>query len=134
MEKLTMKNVLILLLCVFCMVNCQEKRSLEAKGADRGNAEVKDFNRETNLRVALIEKAELEAAQKDPSKKPELTYGGMDVRFLTLDDVTYIVHWNDDQDFKNLKRGEKVTFRASDYIARVEKTGQNYKVIFLNEL
>lgn len=129
-----MKNFLILFLCVFCMVSCQSTPSLEAKGADRGSAKVKDFNRETNVRVALIEKAKLEDMKKNGSKLPELTYGGMDVRFLTLDDVTFIVHWDDDQDFNNLKRGEKINFRTSDYVARVEKTGQNYKVIMLNEL
>jgi hypothetical protein len=134
MRKLTMKNYLILFLCIFCMVSCQSTRSLEAKGDDRGSAQVKDFNRETNVRVALIEKSALEEAKQNESKLPELTYGAMDVRFLTLDDVTFIVHWDDDQDFNNLKRGEKVNFRSSDYVARVEKTGQNYKVIFLNEL
>ncbi len=134
MRNLTMKKLLVLFLSVFCVVSCQSTRSLEAKGDDRGNAKVKDFNLETNVRVALIEKAQLEEAKDNSSKLPELTYGGMDVRFLTLDDVTFIVHWDDNDDFKNLKRGEKINFRSSDYVARVEKTGQNYKVIFLNEL
>ncbi len=114
---------------------CKKEVSLEARGIDRGQGVVKDFNFETNVRVALIDKRELEEAKsQEANKKPELTYGAMDVRFVTLDDVTYMVHWNDDQDFRNIKRGEKVNFRASEYVGHTEKDGQNYKVIFLHEL
>lgn len=113
---------------------CKKEVSLDARGIDRGQGVVKDFNFETNVRVALIDKRTLEEVKQASDKKPELTYGAMDVRFVTLDDVTYMVHWNDDQDFRNIKRGEKVNFRASEYVGHIEKNGQNYKVIFLHEL
>lgn len=130
-----MKYFFVIFICVFCLVSCQSKVSLETKGLARGQGEVRDFNSETNVRVALIDNRQLEELKAEQDvKAPELAYGGMDVRFITLDDVTYMVHWDDERDFKNLKRGEKINFRSSNYIARVEKTGQNYKVIFLNEL
>lgn len=133
--KLTMRCFFTLFICIFCFVSCQSKVSLETKGLNRGQGEVRDFNFESNVRVALVDNRQLEELKTQAeSKAPELTYGGMDIRFITLDDVTYMVHWDDEQDFKNLKRGEKINFRSSDYMARVEKTGQNYKVIFLNEL
>jgi hypothetical protein len=48
--------------------------------------------------------------------------------------VMYMVDWNDLQDFKNLKQGDKLNFRSSGWEARVEKTGKMFKVIRLNEL
>lgn len=128
------------LLILFCVLTlglsaCKKEVSLETKGIERGQGEVKDFNYEPNVRVALLDTRALEELKSQgPEKKPELTYGAMDVRYITLDDVTYMVHWDDDKDFKNIKRGEKVNFRSSEYIGRVEKNGQNYKVIFLHEL
>ena len=114
---------------LFCLLACKPV-SLDAQGADRGKAKVEDFNTESNIRVALVDSRKV----KPEEAPPELTYGSMDARFITLDGITYMVHWNDIEDHKNIKRGEEINFRASEYIARVEKTGRNYKVIFLNEL
>ena len=135
MMKWIVKSLIIGSFFTLGLSACKKEVSLEARGIDRGQGVVKDFNFETNVRVALIDKRSLEDAKSQgPDSKPELTYGAMDVRFVTLDDVTYMVHWNDDQDFRNIKRGEKVNFRASEYVGHIEKNGQNYKVIFLHEL
>ncbi len=123
-----MRHFLISFFCLFALTACQAEVSFETKGADRGKAKITDFNTEANTRVALIDKRKLEG-----EAKPELNYGSMDANFITLDGTTYMVHWNDTEDFKNIKRGEQMNFRASDYVARLEKKGQNYKVIFLNE-
>lgn len=120
-----------LMLAMFCLMvlSACESAPLEAPGPDRGRGNVKDFSIESNLRVALITETELKA-----NKAPELNYGAMDAHFVTIDDITYMVEWNDIEDFKNLKQGEEVTFRADGYIARVEKTGKTYRVIRLHEL
>lgn len=133
--KYSYKYLTLLLFVLLSVTACQKEVSLKAKGIDRGQGKVIDFNFETNVKVALVEQRRIDELQaQDPPKQPELNFGSMDVRYVTIDDVTYVVHWEDEQDFKNIRRGEKVNFRASDYIARVEKTGQNYKVIFLHEL
>lgn len=103
--------------------------SLETAGKDSGREPVTDFSIEKNIKIALFQKDELNS-----EKGPALNYGSMDAYFVTLGTVTYMVDWNDLADFKNLKKGEKTNFRANGYIARKEKTGENFKVIRLNEL
>lgn len=114
-------------LLVLLLVSCQ-KASLEAPGQDRGQGKVDDFSMEPNIRIALYQAHDL-----TDQKEPEITYGSMDTYFITLDKITYMVDWNDKDDFKNLKKGEKLMFRATGMLARKEKTGENFKVIRLNE-
>ncbi|PKL79261.1 MAG: hypothetical protein CVV27_02110 [Candidatus Melainabacteria bacterium HGW-Melainabacteria-1] len=116
------------LLCLV-LVACPQSASLEAPGAENGTGPVNDFNIESNVRVALFEKSQAEG-----DKVPELTYGAMDAHFVTIDQIAYMVDWNDLEDFKNLKTGEKISFRATGYIARLEKNGNNFRVIRLNEM
>lgn len=106
--------------------------SLEAPGSDKGNGPVTDFSMEQNIRIALFHADEVKKDGKGPG--PTLTYGAMDAHFVTIGTVTYMVDWNDLADFKNLKKGEKINFRANGYIARKEKTGENFRVVRLNEL
>lgn len=106
-----------------------EPASLEAPGKDHGNGPVTDFSIENNIHIALIPEEKI----KD-GKAPDLTYGSMDAHFVTIDGVTYMVDWNDLNDFKNLKKGEKLNFRSNGYIARKESTGENFRVVKLNEL
>lgn len=115
-------------LCAFVLVSCQEV-SLKAPGAVEGQGEVQDFSIEQNVRVALYSSQEV-----DKGLRPKLDWGSMDVRLITIDGVTYMVDWEDLKDFKNLKKGEKLHFRATDYIARIEHEGKNYRVVRLNEL
>jgi hypothetical protein len=122
------KYVLPLLLCLMTFLFACEPASLETPGKEYGVGIVKDFNIDKNLRVAVFQKS----SAKDG--KVELNYGAMDAHFVTIDDVMYMVDWNDLQDFKNLKQGDKLNFRSSGWEARVEKTGKMFKVIRLNEL
>jgi hypothetical protein len=115
------------LLCSLLFVSC-DSQPLEAPGLEQGRGKVTDFNIEPNLRVALINELEL----KD-NTTPELNYGAMDTHFVTIDDVTYMVEWNDLDDFKNLKQNEEISFKSASYLARVEKTGKTYRVIRLHE-
>jgi len=101
--------------------------SLEAPGVDTGEEIVKDFSMEPNIRMAVYRKEEI----KD-GKQPKLTYGSLDAYFVTLGEVVYMVDWNDLADFKNLKRGEKLKFRGTGFLARKEKTGENFKVVTLH--
>lgn len=103
--------------------------SLETAGADNGRGPVTDFSIEKNIKIALFQKEELKS-----EKGPTLTYGSMDGYFVTIGTATYMVDWNDLADFKNLKKGEEITYRSNGYIARKEKTGENFKVVRLNEL
>lgn len=103
--------------------------SLEAPGPLFGNGVVEDFSQEPNIRVALYHENDLKA-----NKKIELTFGAMDTSFITLSGVRYMVDWNDLEDFKKIKTGEKITFRSSGYVARIEKYGKSFKVIKLNEM
>ncbi len=105
-----------------------ETASLEAPGSDKGQGAVTDFSIEPNTRVALYSRPTQGEAP------PELSYGSMDAHFVTIDNVTYMVDWNDVADFKSLKNGDKIFFKATGKLARKEKTGQNYKVILLNEM
>lgn len=116
------------ILCLVMLFACNSE-PLEAPGPDHGRGRVKDFSIEPNLRVALIVEQELQE-----NKTPEINYGAMDAHFVTIDDITYMIEWNNLENFKNLKQGEEVNFRAAGYIARVEKTGKNYRVIRLHEL
>jgi hypothetical protein len=45
-----------------------------------------------------------------------------------------MVEWNDLDDFKSLKKGQEIPYRASGYIARLEKNGKVFQVIRLNEI
>jgi len=122
--------LIILLLASLCLIACEPSSPpLEAPGPDRGTGSVKDFNIERNIKVALVNESDLQDNQT-----PELTYGSMDAHFVTIDDNEYMVEWNDLEDFKNLKKGEKVNFRANGYLAKVEKTGKTHRVIRLHEL
>jgi len=103
--------------------------SYAAPGIDIGRAPVTDFSIEKNIKIALFHKEDIQ-----PNKVPNLTYGAMDAHFITLGTVTYMVDWDDLADFKNLKKGEEINFKANGYLARKEKTGENFKVIRLNEL
>jgi len=122
------KYILPLLLCLMTLLVACEPASLETPGKEYGVGVIKDFNIDKNLRVAVFQ----QAAVKD--SKVELNYGAMDAHFVTIDDQVYMVDWNDLQDFKNLKQGDKLNFRSSGWAARVEKTGKLFKVIRLNEL
>lgn len=104
-----------------------ETASLEAPGIDRGQGIVADFSIEPNINIALYD-------PPHAGLSPDLTYGSMDAHFVTLDDVTYFVDWNDVNDFKSLKKGDKINFRATGKLARKQNNGQNYKVILLNEM
>lgn len=106
-----------------------ETTSLKAPGAEKGTGSVTDFSLEPNTRVALYKEAEMA-----DGKQPELTYGSMDAYFVTIDDVTYMVHYDDQAEFKSLKKGDKIAFKATGDYARKEKNGQNYRVILLNEM
>jgi hypothetical protein len=107
---------------------CEEAR-LDPGGEERGMGKVTDFSIEKNIRIALYSKSGLKTG-----KKPELTYGSMDSHFITIGETTYMVEWNDIADFKALQKGQEVSFRASDYIARLEKNGKLFRVIRLNEM
>lgn len=111
------------------MLSACQTASLEAPGPDSGEEPVTDFSIEKDIRIALFRKEDI----KD-GKVPELTYGRMDAHFVTLGTVTYMVDWDDLPDFKNLKKGEKTKFRSNGFLARKEKTGENFKVVRLNEL
>lgn len=113
---------------VVSVVACDQS-NLDPGGEDYGEGKVADFSIEKNIRVALYSKSELKKG-----KKPELTYGSMDGYFVTIGETTYMVDWNDIEDFKTLQKGETVRFRASNYIARLEKNGKVFRVIRLNEL
>ncbi|MBF2053806.1 MAG: hypothetical protein IGS03_10145 [Candidatus Sericytochromatia bacterium] len=128
MKIYNLRRFTMALICLMVISAC-ESAPLEAPGPDKGRGNVKDFIIEPNIRVALINEIELEQ-----NKNPEINYGAMDAHFVTIDDITYMIEWNDLEDFKNLKQGEEVTFRAAGYIARVEKTGKTYRVIRLHEL
>lgn len=126
----TLRLGLISGLCsMFLLASCDKEISLQAPGEREGQGEVQDFSIESNARVALYSD---QALQK--GEHPELVYGNMDLHLVTIDGVTYIVDWNDLEDFKNLKKGEKLHFRGNDYIAHIEKQEKNYRVIRLNEL
>ena len=58
----------------------------------------------------------------------------MDAHFVTLGETTFMVDWNDLEDFKALKKGQDIPYRASGYIARLEKNGKVFQVIRLNEI
>ena len=128
MKSYNLRHLMMAIICLVAISAC-ESAPLEAPGPDRGRGDVKDFIIEPNTRIALINELELQE-----NKNPEINYGAMDAHFVTIDDVTYMVEWNDLEDFKNLKQGEVVTFRSAGYIARVEKTGKTYRVIRLHEL
>ena len=119
--------IVVLLLC-FSLSSC-EQQDLSPPGAEYGIAVIKDFSSTPNVKIALFKEAELDSGQKI-----ELSYGAMDASFIILDDVEYMVDWNDLDDFKNLKRGEKMHFRSNGYVARMEKTGKVYRVVMLNVL
>ncbi|MGV3525679.1 MAG: hypothetical protein ACO1RX_15765 [Candidatus Sericytochromatia bacterium] len=125
-----MKRIVMLVLAGLCLLGCQQTVSLEAPGEDRGLGNLNDFNIEKNVRVALYQASDV----KEGKEPPELTYGSMDAQFVTLDNVIYMVDWNDQEDFKNLKKGEKLHFRATGYLAKVEGATQNYRVVKLNEM
>jgi len=108
-------------------VACQPA-SLKAPGLERGEGMVQDFSISPNTRMALYKPEDIEG-----DKQPELTFGSMDVHFVTIDETTYMVDWSDIDDFKSLKIGEKTSFLSSGFLAREEKTGKNYRVIKLNE-
>lgn len=122
-------------LLVLGLSACEQTASLDAPGRDYGVAKVKDFQIENNVRVALFKQSEV-----TEDKQPELTYGSMDAHFVSLEDakegktIDYMVDWKDLQDFKNLKRGEEINFRATDHRARLEKNGKIYRVISLYEM
>lgn len=120
---------LVLGLLLTVSVAACEQANLDPGGDDRGEGKVADFSIEKNIRVALYSKSELKKG-----KKPELTYGSMDSYFVTIGEITYMVDWNDLEDFKTLQKGQTINFRASDYIARLEKNGKVFRVIRLNEL
>ncbi len=122
------KKIIGISLLLLLIVSCQDKPS-KVSGLDKGKAEVSDFSIEPNIRIALFEESDIQNG-----KSPELTYGSMDAYFITLDKTTYMVDYTDKEDFKNLKKGEKLTFRATGKIARKELNGQNYRVVHLNEL
>ena len=122
------KQMIGISLLMLLVMSCQTKPS-KIPGLDKGKAEVSDFSMEPNIRIALFNESDIQNG-----KSPELIYGSMDTYFITLDKVTYMVDWNDKEDFKNLKKGEKLTFRATGMIARKELNGQNYRVVRLNEL
>lgn len=117
------------LIAMLLLTACQQTASLEAPGKEFGEGAVDDFNIEPNTSMALFKASEI----KD-GKLGELPYGRMDAHLVTLDQITYMVDWNDLQDFKSLKKGEKINFRATGYIARREKSGENFRVIKLNEM
>ena len=125
-----MYRFLLSIVCFFslALISCQEA-NLDPGGEERGTGKVADFSIEKNIRVALYSKRELKSG-----KKPELTYGSMDSHFVTIGETTYMVEWNDIQDFKTLQKGQDISFRASDYIARLEKNGKLFRVIRLNEM
>ena len=112
------------------LFGCEQETSgsLQPPGEIRGKAVLTDFNVQTNIRVALYR----EQALKEGTVK--LTYGAMDANFVTLGKITYMVNWNDIEDFKNLKKGEEVSFRSAEYIAKEEKSGRVYRVINLHEM
>lgn len=123
-----MYRYVLLILSVLLLLGCQET-NLDPGGEERGSGKVTDFSIEKNLRVALYSKRQLKSGQK-----PELTYGSMDSHFITIGTATYMVEWNDIADFKALQKGQDISFRASDYIARLEKNGKLFRVIRLNEM
>ncbi len=120
------KITFLLLLLLF--VGC-ENANLDPGGVEKGKGKVVDFAMEPNIRVALYLDSELKAG-----KKPNLEYGSMDAHFVTLDNTTFMVEWNDLEDFKSLKKGQEIPYRASGYIARLEKNGKVFQVIRLNEI
>lgn len=109
------------------LLSACQTASLEAPGSDSGEGPVTDFSIEKNTRIALFRKEDIKDGKA-------LTYGAMDAYFVTIGTVTYMVEWNDLADYKNLKKGEKLTFRTSGFVARKEKTGENFRVVRLNEL
>lgn len=113
-------------LLALTLAACQTA-SLEAPGIDRGQGTVTDFSTEPNIHVAFYQ-------PPAAGTTPDLKYGSMDANFITIDDVTYMVEWNDTADFKSLKKGEKLNFRATGMFARKQTSGQNYRVILLNEM
>ncbi|MEZ0369530.1 MAG: hypothetical protein ACAI44_10625 [Candidatus Sericytochromatia bacterium] len=115
-------------LLVLLLSACQSA-SLEAPGSDAGEDKVQDFSIEPNIRVALYRREEI----KD-GKRPTLTFGSMDGHFVTIGNVSYMVDWNDLEDFKNLKKGEKLRFKTTGFLARKEKSGENFRVVRINEL
>lgn len=124
------KAYLAVFLTMSCALLSCQSASLEAPGSEKGKANVEDFNIEKNIKVAFYMESDL----ADKSKSPELTYGSMDAYFVTLDGVEYMVDWNDLDDYKALKKGENITFRATGRLARIEQTGKNVRVIVLNEM
>ncbi|MGE3724091.1 MAG: hypothetical protein AB7I41_00965 [Candidatus Sericytochromatia bacterium] len=119
---------LTFLLLMLFFVGC-ENANLDPGGVEKGKGKVVDFTMEPNTRVALYLDSELKAG-----KKPNLEYGSMDAHFVTLDNTTFMVDWNDLADFKSLKKGQDIPYRASGYIARLEKNGKVFQVIRLNEI
>jgi hypothetical protein len=117
-----------LFLCFILLFGC-ENANLDPGGVEKGSGKVADFAMEPNIRVALYKDIDLKAG-----KKPELSYGSMDAYFVTLDATTFMIDWNDLEDFKSLKKGQSVNYRASGYIARLEKNGKVFQVIRLNEI
>ena len=111
------------------ITGCKEEIAFEAPGEREGQGEIQDFSVELDTRVALYSDQDVEQG-----KIPELVYGRMDVHFVTISSIVYIIDWNDLDDFKNLQKGENLHFRGTDYIARVEKQKRNYRVVRLNEL
>src|SRR3990167_1035778 len=93
------KITFLLLLLLF--VGC-ENANLDPGGVEKGKGKVVDFAMEPNIRVALYLDSELKAG-----KKPNLEYGSMDAHFVTLDNTTFMVEWNDLEDFKSLKKKSK---------------------------
>ncbi|PIQ24333.1 hypothetical protein COW36_24075 [bacterium (Candidatus Blackallbacteria) CG17_big_fil_post_rev_8_21_14_2_50_48_46] len=119
-----------LLLVFLCFLPACENPSLDPGGQERGKGKVVDFSLEPNIRVALYLEVDLKSG-----KKTELNYGAMDAYFVTLDDnITYMVDWNDIEDFKSLKKGQEVPYRSNGYFARLEKNGKVFRVIRLNEI
>lgn len=83
--------------------------------------------------IAVIESemASTAAIYSDPKVPGELRYGSLKLLNVTIDKNPMVVDWNDEGIYKELKVGDKVSFRANGQFVHVKRAGGNgaYRVV-----
>lgn len=84
--------------------------------------------------VAVVESqmADSAAIYSDPKvNQADLRYGSLKLLKVTIDKSQYLVDWNDEAMFQQLKVGDKVNFRGNGQFVHVKQAGAGgvYRVI-----
>jgi hypothetical protein len=86
--------------------------------------------------VAVVESqmAESAAIYNDPKvNQDDLRYGSLNLLKVTIDKSPYLVDWNEQELFKELKVGDKINFRGNGQFVHVKQAGSGgvYRVIHI---